>query len=58
MNFGGIRVSILVCVCVCADWTIQRHTQPVPDYLLGTVSRTYENEEIPEKKHFVWCTSF
>ena len=35
--------------------------QLVPGYLLGTlgiVPRAYENEELPEKKYLVWCTSF
>jgi hypothetical protein len=33
----------------------------VPDYslgTLGTVPRDYQSEEIPEKKHFAWCTPF
>ena len=30
----------------------------VTDYPLGTVLRVYENKELPEKKHFIWCASF
>jgi len=27
-------------------------------YPLDTVPRTYENEELPEKMHFVWCNLY
>jgi hypothetical protein len=34
------------------------HSHSVPDYPLGTVPRAYENEELHEKKLYVWCISF